>query len=266
MSDTAAKAPRRIGLIGYGAIGRSVADLLGDEAGIALGVVTRSADRLPPTGAQRLDRLEELLAWRPDLVIEAASASAFAAYVPACLEAGIDVVAASVGALQDGALLARVTAACADRGNRLIVPSGAVGGLDHIAAAALNPQTEVIYTSRKPPKAWGAELAALGLSEAVQSGPVTLFEGNPREAAARYPKNLNAGLTIALAAGIERTRVRVIADPGVAQNTHDIEIRGPLGHSHMRFANTPDPENPKTSAITAYSLAAATLRRFEALQ
>lgn len=266
MSGAGAGSPRRIGLIGFGAIGRGVAALLGDKAGITLGVVSRSADRVLPEGAQRLDGLEGLLAWRPDLVIEAASAGAFCDYVPACLSAGIDVVAASVGALQDDALLARVTSICEDTGGRLIVPAGAVGGLDHIAAAARHPQTEVTYTSRKPPKAWLQELETLGLSEAVASGPVTLYDGNPREAAARYPRNLNAGLTIALAAGIERTRVRVIADPGVAQNTHEITVNGPLGQSHMRFCNTPDADNPKTSAITAYSLAAASLRRFEALQ
>lgn len=267
---TAAKQIRqgRIGLIGFGAIGRSVARLLGDHGDLRLGVVTRLAPPAAalPAGSDHLCDLDALLQWQPDIVIEAASAAAFVEFAPACLAAGIDVVAASVGALQDPELLSRITAICEDNDSRLIVPSGAVGGLDHIAAAAQHPDTEVVYISRKPPAAWTAELLELGLADAVKTGEVTIYDGNPREAAARHPKNLNAGLTIALAAGMDRTRVKVIADPGVTENTHEILVTGPLGKSHLRFCNTPDPANPKTSAITAYSLTSATVRRFAVLQ
>jgi hypothetical protein len=84
----------------------------------------------------------------------------------------------------------------------------------------------VTYTSRKPPAAWIAELTEAGLADAARSQPVTLFEGSAPEAAALYPRNLNAGLTVALAAGIDRTRVRVVADPSVTTNTHEIEVTG----------------------------------------
>ncbi|MBY6005038.1 aspartate dehydrogenase [Salipiger bermudensis] len=264
MSLPAGNTPLRVGLIGFGAIGRSVATLL--PAGAALGVLTRHRPDALPAGAEALADLEALLGWGPDVVIEAASAEAFANAAPACLARGIDVVAASVGALQDSALLERIVATCDKAGSRLVVPAGAVGGLDHIAAAALHPGTTVTYVSRKPPAAWTAELDAMGQTEAASRGEVSLYEGDAREAAARYPRNLNAGLTIALAAGFDRVRVRVVADPGVARNTHEILISGPLGTSTMSFCNTPDPANPKTSAITAYSLVAATLRRFGALQ
>lgn len=257
---------RRVALIGAGAIGKSVAQLLTRHMTPQLAVVTRSGTVDLGVEAQPVSSVQGLLDWRPHIVIEAASAQAFADYAPACLGAGIDVVAASVGAMQNEALSTEIAAICARSGARLIVPSGAVGGIDHIAAAALHPETSVTYTSRKPPAAWRAELAELGLGDAVKTGAVTLYEGNAREAAARYPKNLNAGLTIALAAGFERTKVRVIADPQVDQNTHEIEITGPLGQGRMTFCNTPDPDNPKTSAITAYSLASATLRHFDVLQ
>lgn len=267
MTSGAPHIPHRIGLIGHGAIGRSVARLLLQRPGYRLGVVTRSgggAGQDPEV--ERFGDLDALLAWRPDVVVEAASAEAFAAYATACLAAGVDMIAASVGALQDADLMARIASVSERSGSRLIVPAGAVGGIDHIAAAALHPQTRVSYTSRKPVAAWTAELDALGLSDAVKSGPVTLYEGDARAAAARYPKNLNAGLTIALAAGFDRTLVRVVADPAADQNTHEIHISGPMGESVMSFRNTPDPDNPKTSAITAYSLASAVLRRFEVLQ
>jgi len=264
MTMAARDTPLKVGLIGFGAIGRSVAALL--PASVALGVLTRSAPADLPVAAEALADADALLAWGPDVVIEAASAEAFAQTAPACLGQGIDVVAASVGALQDSALLDRILAICSETGSRLVVPAGAVGGLDHIAAAALHPETIVTYVSRKPPAAWSAELEAMGQTEAASRGEVSLYEGNAREAAARYPRNLNAGLTIALAAGFDRVRVRVVADPEVARNTHEIVVSGPLGTSTMSFCNMPDPSNPKTSAITAYSLVAATLRRFEALQ
>ncbi len=267
--NSASAAPeRKVGLIGFGAIGRSVAQILLSEPGYRLGIMTRTSDIGGNAGdrAEQIDSIAGLVDWQPDIVVEAASAQAFAHYVPACLTAGIDVVAASVGALQDADLMARILPICDEKDSHLIVPAGAVGGLDHIAAAALHAETHVTYTSRKPPAAWTSEIASLGLSEAVTQGAVTLYEGDAREAARRYPKNLNAGLTIALSAGFERTRVRVVADPEVDQNTHEILIHGPLGESFMRFRNTPDPANPKTSAITAFSLAAATMRRFGALQ
>ncbi|RUU07022.1 DUF108 domain-containing protein, partial [Mesorhizobium sp. M6A.T.Ca.TU.002.02.2.1] len=120
------------------------------------------------------------------------------------------------------------------------------------------------YTSRKPPAAWRAELVALGRDG--DDGPVILFEGSAPDAAALYPKNLNAGLTVALAAGIERTRVRVVADPAVRENIHEIDVTSAAGRAHLRFENAPSPHNPKTSAITAFSLAATVMRHFGPFQ
>jgi len=254
---------RRIGLIGYGAAGRSCARLLAAETDCRVMVLTR---RPPVDGiAERVAfaaDLDALIAWKPDAIIEAASAEAFAEMVPHCLDSGIDVVPASVGALQSPEMAARIHAICKRSGARLIIPAGAVGGLDYIAAAALTGDIAVTYTSRKPPAAWAGELAALDLAETARTEPVTLFEGSAPEAAKLYPKNLNAGLTIALAAGFERTRVRVVADPRVTRNTHEIAITGAAGDALLRFENRASPDNPKTSAITALSLVATALRRY----
>ena len=85
----------------------------------------------------------------------------------------------------------------------------------------------------------------------------------PAQAAQLYPRNLNAGLTVALAAAPAPVTVRVIADPTVSLNTHEIEAESTLGMAFMRFANRPSPDNPKTSALTAASLAAAVRRLLE---
>ena len=267
-SRTSEGTERHIGLIGYGVAGQACARLLLADPAYRLTVLTRSPIEGPPADERLavVTSLEALIAAGPQMIVEAASAEAFAPMVRDCLSAGIDVVAASIGALQSPETWNEILEACHTGGSCLYLPSGAVGGLDYLAAAALSGEIAVTYTSRKPPAAWTAELEAAGLTAQARTQPVTLFEGTAMEAAALYPRNLNAGLTVALAAGIDRTRVRVVADPSVAANIHEIEVVGAAGEAFMRFANKPSPENPKTSLITALSLASVVQRRFEPLR
>ena len=243
-----------IGLIGFGAIGR---DLHAHLPGFRVTVLTRHGGTPLPQGVAEVHALDALIAADPSLVVEAAGQAAAADLLPPVLEAGIDAVIGSTGVLGDEAVLARMLAAAETGAARLIVPAGAVGGLDYLAALGPVEGTRVTYTSRKPVAAWTDELRALGQDPATLAGEHLLFEGTAREAAKLYPRNLNAGLTIALAAGHARTTVRVIADPAATGNTHEIAVESPLGHAQMRFANLPSPANPKTSALTALSLALA---------
>lgn len=260
-------AGRHVGLIGYGAAGRACAAVLLGDPRYRLTVLTRTPlEGALPERLSAVTSLDALIAARPQVIVEAASAEAFTAMVPACLRAGIDVVAASIGALQSADTGDAVTDACRASGARLFLPSGAVGGLDYLAAAAMSGDIAVIYVSRKPPAAWTAELAAAGLTADAESREVTLFEGSAPDAARLYPRNLNAGLTVALAAGIDRTLVRVVADPSVTTNTHEITVTGAAGEAFLRFANRPSPDNPKTSMITALSLASVVQRRFAPMQ
>lgn len=113
------------------------------------------------------------------------------------------------------------------------------------------------YTSRKPVAAWGAELAALEVDPDRLTAPHVLFDGTAAEAVRLYPRNLNAGLTLALALGPARVSVRVVADPGAEGNTHEIDVDSAAGTARFRFFNAPPPDNPKTSLLTALSMAAA---------
>lgn len=255
---------RRIGIIGYGAVGRSCAARLAADPDCRIMVLTRTQPDAAPS--ERIDfaaDLDELFAWAPHAIIEAATAEAFTRMVPQCLEQGIAVVPASIGALQSLEVATLIRQTCALSGALLVLPAGAVGGLDYIAAAALAGDIAVTYTSRKPPAAWADELTALDLTEQARTKAVILFEGTAPDAAKLYPKNLNAGLTIALAAGFDRTRVRVIADPAVTRNTHETAISSEAGDAFMRFENHPSPDNPKSSAITALSLVSTVLRLFK---
>lgn len=256
---------RRLALIGFGTIARDIHARLGG-AGFAFACLLRpdSPSRASlPAGVAALDGLTELLAWRPDLVIEAAGHAAVAETLPQVLAAGIPALPASTGALADDALLLRLAEAAQTGNARLIVPCGAVGGLDYLAALRETQDAEVRYTSRKPPAAWAPELAAAGLAEKAAQAEIVLYEGSAREAAKLYPKNLNVGLTIALAVGHDRLSVRIVSDPAAAGNTHEIEATSALGSARMSFVNLPSPANPKTSALTAASLTAAIRRQFD---
>ena len=259
------RARESVGLIGFGAIGRDLCGrLTADGFGVTVLLREGSASRphVPP-GVAVVASLDALMAAAPDLVVEAAGQAVLRDAAAPLLRAGFSVVAASTGALGlDGLFDDLAQAARAGR-SRLIVSPGALGGLDYLAALHGTEGARVRYTSRKPPAAWLAELAAIGVQADRLVVEVLLFEGSAAEAARRYPRNLNAGLTVALAAGAAMTEVRVIADPAVTLNTHEIAVDSPLGSASMRFANRPAADNPKTSALTAAGLAASVRRLFD---
>lgn len=249
-----------VALIGYGAIGRALTSHLRAGGGCRLGILSRQPMDFPGD-VHPFDTIDALLASRPSLAVEAAGHSAVHDYGPALLEAGISFVIASTGALAEPELLRRLSQCAAAGRARLVISTGAIGGLDYLAAISLEAGSRVRYTTRKPPAAWRDELRALGQDPDALAEAITLFEGAADEAARRYPRNLNAGLAVALTVGLSRTQVRVIADPQALGNTHEIEAEGPAGNASMRFVNTPSPDNPKTSALTALSLAAAVRRQ-----
>ena len=139
--------------------------------------------------------------------------------------------------------------------------SGAVAGLDYLQALAGRADAEVVYESRKPVAAWRAELPALGIDPETLDASRVLFSGSAREAALRFPKNLNVAATLALAGiGMERTRVEVVVDPQARGNQHTVRVNSPLGDMQIQLVNAPAPTNPKTSWLVAQSVL-STIRR-----
>lgn len=251
-------ASRAVGLIGLGAIGGAVADAIADgRAGqtTLAAILLRDTAKVGHRGAP--DRLvtsdvDRFLAAATDLVVEAAGHDALRAHGEAVLRAGKDLMLVSVGALADDALWERLVAAARGRQRRIHIVSGAIGGLDAIGAAAIGGLDFVEHTIRKPP----ASVLPAGEADAVQRGGIAreLFAGSAREAAPRYPENVNVALALSLAGiGMDRTRVRLVADPTVTRNTHDIVARGHFGELRITVQNVPT-ENPKTGRLTALSV------------
>jgi aspartate dehydrogenase len=262
-----------LGLIGYGNIARALLGVLAREgAGPArLSVLCRAVS----AGAVRASVAQDfhgpcdvvtdcgsLIAARPDLVVECAGQSAVAAHVPAVLRAGIETVIVSIGALADPALLAAVEAAAQAGGARVVLPGGAMGGIDLLSALRPSGITSVVYTGRKPPLAWSGTPAEALLELSALTEPATFFTGNARDAATLYPKNANVAATLALAGiGFEATQVRLVADPGVRRNIHDVAVTAGAADYTIRIEGHPSPDNPKTSATTALSVAREVMNR-----
>ncbi len=258
----------RIALIGFGAIGQSVARLIGQNQSEDLRLVSvlkREPRRLPAEVVEELgpvftDSWEDLVSQRPNVLIEAAGVEAVRSYADKALSCGMDLVVSSVGALVDDQFLLRLKRIASEHGQRLFVPSGAIGGLDALSAALLVGLSTVSHTIRKPPR------AVLGPEQVVkvesQGKPLLLFEGPARESVVRFPENTNVTAAVSLAGlGFDDTIVRVIADPELSRNTHEIVAQGAFGRLAVNVENEPSPSNPKTSQLAAASIARLLLAR-----
>ncbi|WP_421906702.1 aspartate dehydrogenase [Mameliella sp.] len=250
----------RLGLIGFGNIGATLLGLM-QEAGLApahLAVLVRPGReaRVPATaGAVVVTTAEALLAEMPDLIVECAGHAAVSEHGPVVLRAGVDMVQVSVGAMSDPALEARLRAAAEEGGARIVLPAGAVGGLDLLSALSATGELQVTYRGIKPPKAWAGTPAADALDLDTLTTREVLFRGSARDAARAFPKNANVAAALALAgAGFEGTQVELVADPDAPGNVHSYDVRSPVANYTMEIQNLPSAGNVKTSVSTVYSV------------
>lgn len=266
-----------LGLIGYGTIARALLGVLAREgaAPARATVLTRpggaSAARAAlaqdlPGRARVVTDAAALVAAGPDLVVECAGQSAVASHAAATLRAGIETMVVSIGALADPGLLAALERAAAEGGGRIILPAGAMGGIDLLSALRPSGITAVVYTGRKPPMAWAGTPAEDRLNLSTMTEPAVFFTGNARAAATQYPRNANVAATLALAGiGFEDTQVRLVADPGISRNVHEVSVTAGAADYTIRIEGHPSPGNPKTSLTTVYSIAREVMNRSRSL-
>lgn len=258
----------RIAILGGGTIGRIVLERLsaGEVSGAnVVAVCGRSPDsRGAALAAQYsipyVHSRAALIDCRPDVVLESASHDAVRDHLVPLLERGITVVVLSAGALTDERLRAAAEAAASRAGALLYVPSGGIGALDALKGACAAGVDEVSIQVAKPPAAWKgiAYVEALGVDLDRLQQARTLFEGSARDGVPHFPQNVNIAAVLSLAGiGFDRTRLRVVADPGLMHNTHTIRVRGKTGRFTVVLENVPSPENPKTAWLACYSALAA---------
>ena len=232
---------RTVGLIGCGAIGTVLAEAIERKLVICDQLAIFDIDT---TKAQHLKKklkfpvtivasFEELLMQKPTVIVEAASQQAAKAYTPKITAEKIELIIMSTGALLD--LDVDLT--------HVHVPSGAIGGLDALASAALSGIDDITLTSRKNPKAFGK----------TNTKAETIYQGIAEEASRKFPREMNVAATLALTVKPAKVKVQVISDPAVTRNTHEIQVKWRFGEMFLRFANEPHPDNPHTSALAAWS-------------
>ena len=266
----------RLGIIGCGGIAELVLTTLGREIGsplaqLSLLVNDRSVararqllDRMAPLAASTFVRtdISAFLADAPTIVAECASHTAVRDHGPAILRAGCDLIVISIGALASDGLHQELVEAAEAGGGHLILPPGAIGGIDALAAARLSGLESVVYTGRKPPQAWRGTPAERLVALDSLGAPVVFFDGSARKAAADYPFNANVAAALALAgAGLDRTKVRLVADPAITRNVHEFAVSAGCGDFSIRLEGRPSPANPKTSLMAGYSVARELLNR-----
>ncbi|MCY3911605.1 MAG: aspartate dehydrogenase [bacterium] len=242
----------RVGLIGCGAIGSVVAREL--SQGAVEGAELTAVFDLVVDHPLRVEDRDSLLS-RSDVVVEAAGHGALRGHGVAVREAGIDLLVVSIGALADGDLEARLRQA---EGGRLFLCTGAIGGFDILRAAMLlGPLEEVAITSTKPAVALSRPWMDKAAQEALARGaePVTVFDGPAREACALFPESANVTATLSLATvGFDQVRVQMVGDPAATRVRHVVTASGAAGNYELSFENAASPDNPRTSAVTAYSV------------
>jgi aspartate dehydrogenase len=258
----------RVAIAGLGAIGRVVARRLADGMpGLELACAA-ARDRAKAKAWLDAEKivcpLVEFADFPKlaDLAVECAPAALIEEVCRPMLEAGKTVMVLSAGALLPRPDL---MALAKEKGGQIMVPTGALLGLDAVTAAAEGSIRSVRMKTRKPPDGLrGAPyLEANGISVENLREPKCVFTGTAREAAAGFPANVNVAAALSLAGiGPEQTRTEIWADPTIERNCHTIEVEADSARFTLMIENIPS-ENPKTGRITALSVLAA-LRKLHA--
>jgi aspartate dehydrogenase len=254
--------PIRVGIAGLGSIGRVLARrLAGGVAGLTLSAVAaRDGAKAQAWLVAEFINVPvialDAMPQHADIVVECAPGDALDAICRPMLLAGKRVMVLSAGALlarPDLIELAKVN------GGQIIVPTGALLGLDAVTAAAEGEIHSVRMVTRKPPRglAGARYLVANNISVEGLDSALCVFKGSAREAAAGFPENVNVVAALALAGiGPDRTMIEIWADPSLTRNCHTIDVDADSASFTFSIQNVPS-ENPKTGKITALSALAA---------
>lgn len=253
----------KIGIVGLGAIGASVAKQLAPPLELVAVVGRESHKTAAKIAALGLDLpasdLVGLVA-ASDVVVDCAVAASFPAIAKATLEAGRILVTVNAAALLDHLDLVELAR---ENGGRIVVPTGALLALDAVAAAALGRIESVTMRNRKPPQglAGAPYIVENGIDLAAITAATCVFSGTAREAAKGFPANVNVAAALSLAgAGPDQTMVEIWADPSLTRNVHEFDLVSDSVSFSVRTEGLPSPDNPKTSAIVPLSVV-ATLQR-----
>lgn len=253
------KAPLKVGVAGLGAVGREVAKrLAAGIPGLRLAAISardhEKARRIIPDEAVKILDAKGL-AETCDIIVEGLPPAEFRNFAEPAIDRGRIFVPLSVGKLlENWDLVERAR----ERGARILVPTGALLGLDAVRAAAEGTIHSVTMVTRKPPEglAGAAYLVERNISVENLKEPLKVFDGSAREGARGFPANVNVAAALSLAGiGPDKTTLQIWADPTVSRNTHRIDVDADTVRFSMTIENVPS-ENPRTGRVVALSVVA----------
>lgn len=261
---------KKVGIIGFGTIGYQIARSI--ESGyLSLArlsfIVDLSSERLEV--AKKLFTNEKPMMFSdPDLlfdsesykstqiIVESASGAAVRQYAKQILSDGKYLIIFSVGELVDDTLLKELESEAARHTGVIHIPTGAIAGIDAIRSARNNLHEITITTTKNPKSLAGAPY--FDIFEDIHlhelSSRTVLYDGDVRKAVRLFPSNVNVFAALALASGnIAKINVKIVADPNIKVNRHEIDVRGDFGVLQIVASNIPHPENPRTSTLAVLS-------------
>jgi aspartate dehydrogenase len=238
----------QIGILGCGAIANIIVNsIMSDDLDIEIthffdNDIERAENLASIAGGVAVIDFEKMVD-EVDLVLETASPESVETYAFKVLEKGTDIIIMSIGALMDKTLRENLIQMAQRNNVKIHAPSGAVVGLDGIKAVADREITEASLTTRKPPKSLGK----------TTENEEILFEGKASEAVKMFPVNINVAAAISLTCKRD-IDVKILVDPKVDRNIHEIIIKGDFGEFNTKVMNFPCATNPKTSVLAAFSV------------
>lgn len=255
---------KRVGLVGCGTIGSQLA--LAVDSGKVANASLNSLFDVVEASAQSLKSktmsnpavyadFGQFIDSEIDLVVEAASQDAVRTYGRDILEAGKDLMIMSAGALAEEAFLSGLLELASKKRCRIYVPTGAIAGIDAVRSVRHLIESITLTTTKNPKALAGAPFFNTSdiKCESIASRTV-IYEGSAAKAVRAFPANVNVAAALSLAGiGPEKTRVKIVADPSVTTNQHEILVTGSFGEMRISVNNVPSPGNPRTSYLAILS-------------
>jgi aspartate dehydrogenase len=260
---------KNVGLIGCGTIGSELA-LAIDRGKVKKAALLLIYDKVESVAIELKSKLENSNTKtfsnfsqfvsspafaKADIIVEAASQDAVKKFAKTIIQSGKDLIIMSIGALTESDLLYELLDIASKKEVHIYVPSGAIAGIDAIRSIRHLLKSVTISTT-KTPKA----LAGAPFFEKTRIKPESItkkrliYEGTARDAVKKFPSNVNVAAALGLAGvGMDATRVKIIADPAISVNQHEITAKGKFGEIKIVLQNTPSPSNPKTSYLAVLS-------------
>ena len=260
---------RKVGIIGCGTIGSELA-LAIDRGKVKKAALVLLYDKVKNVAVELKSRLEHSSTTtfsnfsqfvsspafeNADIIVEAASQEAVRKFAKTIIQRGKDLLIMSIGALAEEDLLHELLDIASKKEVNIYIPSGAIAGIDAIRSVKHLLESVTISTTKSPKALSGAPFFE---KTRIKPESITkkrlIYEGTARDAVKKFPANVNVAAVLSIAGlGMDATKVKIIADPDITVNQHEIIAKGKFGEIKIVVRNTPSPSNPKTSYLAVLS-------------